>query len=400
MSKQQSRQPGWVPKSRKLMNAAISATLMSALSVTSALAVEPLQSVGEGEGQLDFLAWPGVLERGETKPEFDWITPFEKATGCQVNVKLATTSDEMVSLMNQGTFDLVTASGDASLRLVATGKLQPLNLKLLPNFKNVDARLKTSYWHTVNGVTYGTPYMWGPNVLGYNADVFKEAPKSWNVVFEEQTFPDGKSNKGRVSAYAGPIYIADAALYLKSARPELGIKDPYELNETQYAEVISLLKKQRELVGRYWSDGMAQAEDFKNEGLAAAPSWTYQVMLLQSDGKPFASVVPQEGATGWADTLMLHAQAKHPNCAYKYMDYSLTAKVQGDIAAWFRSLPTVPEGCQATELMPADGCKKYGWDDFDKIAFWRTPTTECPSQGDKCVPYSQWVKDYLEIMGQ
>ena len=47
---------------------------------------------------------------------YDWVTGFEKETGCKVNVKTAATSDEMVTLMNQGGFDLVTASGDASLR--------------------------------------------------------------------------------------------------------------------------------------------------------------------------------------------------------------------------------------------------------------------------------------------
>jgi putative spermidine/putrescine transport system substrate-binding protein len=384
----------------KHFSAALSLVMAATLTVAPAVAQELIKSIGEGEGQLDVLAWPGVLERGETDPRFDWVTPFEKATGCKLNVKLATTSDEMVALMNRGTFDLVTASGDASLRLVATGKLQPLNLDLIPNFELVDERMKAASWHTVDGVTYGTPYMWGPNVLGYNTEVFKEPPTSWGVVFKEQIYPDGKSNKGRVSAYAGPIYIADAALYLMQAKPELGIKDPYELNEAQYAEVIALLKEQRTLVGRYWSDGMAQAEDYKNEGLAASQSWTYQIRALQGEGKPFSSTVPKEGATGWADTLMMHINAPHPNCTYKFLDHSLTAKVQGDIAAWYRSLPTVPAACKGHDLLPDDGCVKQGWNDFDKIALWRTPTAKCASQNDACVPYSRWVKDYLAIMGQ
>ena len=89
------------------------------------------------------------------------------------------------------------------------------------------------------------PYQWGPNVLMYNTEVFKEAPKSWSVVFEEQNLPDGKSNKGRVQAYDGAIYIADAALYLMKHKPELGIKDPYELNEDQYKAALDLLRKQQ-----------------------------------------------------------------------------------------------------------------------------------------------------------
>ena len=65
------------------------------------------------EGEVDIVAWPGYIERGETDKAYDWVTQFEKDTGCKVNVKTAGTSDEMVSLMTQGGYDLVTASGDA-----------------------------------------------------------------------------------------------------------------------------------------------------------------------------------------------------------------------------------------------------------------------------------------------
>ncbi|MGH8514621.1 MAG: extracellular solute-binding protein, partial [Gammaproteobacteria bacterium] len=207
----------------------IVALLAAASFPMSALAQDMMTEVGDGEGALGIVAWAGYIERGETDKAYDWVTEFETKTGCKVNVKTAGTSDEMVALMNEGGFDLVTASGDASLRLVAGKKVQPVNIDLVPSWKTVDDRLKDAPWHTVDGVHYGVPFQWGPNVLAYNTDVFKEAPKSWSVVFEEQNLPDGKSNKGRVEAYYGPIYIADAALYLMTNKPELGIQDPYAL---------------------------------------------------------------------------------------------------------------------------------------------------------------------------
>ena len=197
--------------------------------------------VGKGEGQVDIVAWPGYIERGDSDKNYDWVTDFEKKTGCKVNVKTAGTSDEMVALMNEGGFDLVTASGDASLRLVAGKRVQEINPALIPSWKTLDERLQNAPWHTVDGKHYGVPYQWGPNVLMYNTNVFKDAPKSWSVVFEEQTLPDGKSNKGRVQAYDGAIYIADAALYLMAKKPELGIKDPYELNEDQYKAALDVV---------------------------------------------------------------------------------------------------------------------------------------------------------------
>jgi putative spermidine/putrescine transport system substrate-binding protein len=205
--------------------------LMGTTTLALALAAGPVAAqvtaLGEPEGQVNIVAWAGYIERGETMKEFDWVTKFEEASGCKVNVKTANTSDEMVALMNEGGFDLVTASGDASLRLIAGKRVQPINTDLIPSWNAVDDRLKDAPWHTVGGVHYGVPYMWGPNVLMYNTNVFKEPPTSWNVVFEEMTLPDGKSNKGRVQAYDGPIHIADAAQYLMFHKPELGITSPY-----------------------------------------------------------------------------------------------------------------------------------------------------------------------------
>ncbi|HGA2318896.1 TPA: putative ABC transporter substrate-binding protein YdcS [Pseudomonas putida] len=353
------------------------------------------KAVGAGEGQLDIVAWPGYIERGESDKAYDWVTGFEKETGCKVSVKTAATSDEMVSLMTKGGYDLVTASGDASLRLIVGKRVQPINTALIPNWKHIDPRLQNGGWYVVDKQVYGTPYQWGPNVLLYNTTTFKQAPTSWSVVFEPQDLPDGKPNKGRVQAYDGPIYIADAALYLKSAKPELGIKDPYELNEAQYKAVLELLRQQQPLIHRYWHDATVQMSDVKNEGVVASSSWGYMVNGLKAENQPVASTIPKEGATGWADTTMLHSEAKHPNCAYKWMDWSLQPKVQGDVAAWFGSLPAVPDACTHSELLGAEGCKTNGWDNFDKIAFWKTPQ----AQGGKFVPYSRWTQDYIAIMG-
>ena len=364
-----------------------------------AIAQEMLQSLGAGEGEVSIVAWPGYIERGDTEG-WDWVTDFEAASGCKVSVKTAATSDEMVALMNAGGFDLVTASGDASLRLVAGKKVQPINTALIPSWGTLDERLKDGAWYTVGGVHYGTPYQWGPNVLMYNTETFKEAPTSWNVVFEKMDLPDGKSNEGRVQAYDGAIYIADAALYLKTAKPELGIKDPYELNETQYAAALELLKAQRALVGRYWHDAAVQVDDFTSEGVVASSSWPYQVNTLQAAEQPIASIIPKEGATGWADTTMLATGSKHPNCAYMWMEHSLAPKVQGDVASRFGSVPVVPAACKGNELLTDEGCALNGFDNFDKIAFWKTPTSQCASEADQCVPYSRWASDFIGVMGQ
>ncbi len=376
-----------------------SSTALALAFATSGQALAQVKEIGAGEGQLNIIAWAGYIERGESDKAYDWVTDFEKATSCKVNVKTAATSDEMVSLMNEGGFDLVTASGDASLRLIAGKRVQPINTDLIKSWSSVDDRLKDAPWFTVDKVHYGVPYQWGPNVLMYNTAVFKEAPKSWNVVFEEMNLPDGKPNKGRVQAYDGPIHVADAANYLMAHKPELGIKDPYELNEDQYKAAMDVLRTQRTLVGRYWHDAAIQIDDFQNEGVAASGSWPYQVNALVAAKQPIASTIPEEGVTGWADTTMMEADAANPNCAYMWLEHSLSPKVQGDVSAWFGSLPAVPAGCKGNALLTDEGCATNGYENFDKIKFWKTPVTKCATQNDACVPYYRWVSDYIGVIG-
>ena len=380
----------------KLMSSMLTTTFFVA---TVASAADMKESVGQGEGAVDIVAWPGYIERGETDKNYDWVTGFEKATGCEVRVKTANTSDEMVALMNEGGFDLVTASGDASLRIIYGDRVQPINTDLIPSWDTVDDRLKEAPWHTVDGVHYGVPYQWGANVLMYNTEVFgDQPPTSWKVVFEEMTLPDGKSNKGRVQAFDGPIYIADAALYLKKHQPELGIEDPYELTQEQYSAALDLLRQQRQIVGRYWHDAFVQIDDFTNEGVVASSAWPFQANILKAQGEPVATLIPEEGATGWADTTMMHVDAPHPNCAYKWMEHSLNTKLQGDLASWFGSVPVVLAACEDNELLGENGCQTNGLDNFEKISFWRTPVSAC-GDGKQCVPYYRWVTDYIAILG-
>ncbi len=354
---------------------------------------------GDLEGAVNIVAWAGYIEDGTTDPAYDWVTAFETETGCEVTVTTAGTSDEMVSLMTgSDEYDLVTASGDASNRLIAGGTVVPVDLSRIPSYATVDERLKDAPWYTVGTDHYGVPYQWGSNVLMYNTETFPEPPTSWSVVFEPTDLPDGEANEGRVQAYDGPIYIADAALYLMATQPDLGITDPYALNQEQFDAAIALLTAQRELVSRYWHDVTVQIDDFTNEGIVASSSWPYQVNTLVAAGAPIASTVPEEGATGWADTTMLSAKAPHPNCAYAWMEWSLNPKVQGDVAAWFGSAPAVPDGCTGSELLGPDGCATNGFDNFDQIHFWKTPQADCFGAGTDCVPYSTWTEEYQAVM--
>jgi putative spermidine/putrescine transport system substrate-binding protein len=360
-------------------------------------------AIGPGEGAVSIVTWAGYVERGATDKSYDWVTGFEKQTGCQVSVKTAATSDEMVALMNEGGFDLVTASGDASLRLVSGGRVQEIAIGLVPSYSAVDKRLQDAPWHTVNGKHYGVPYQWGSNVLLYNTKVFKEAPTSWEVVFREMKLPDGKSNKGRVQAFDGPIHIADAANYLMAHKPDLGIKDPYELNEKQLAAAVELLKKQRPLIKKYWALASDEVELFKNGDAVIGAAWPYQTITLKAAGAKVEDLIPAEGATGWADSWMLSAKSKHPNCAYKFMEYVSTPKVQAAQALFFGETPANLKACVAMDAAEAGSCAKYHLSEagtyIKKIKFWKTPQATCSDGSKTCTGYNVWQQKWQEIKG-
>ena len=139
-------------------------------------------SIGKGEGQLNLIAWEGY-----TQPQ--WVKPFTKATGCKVNAKYAGSSDEMVTLMRQGggsQYDMVSASGDASLRLIYGKDVQPVNVKLIPDFKNFIPALKSPPHNTIGGVHYGVSLQWGPNTLLYNTKKVTPAPTSWSALYSKK----------------------------------------------------------------------------------------------------------------------------------------------------------------------------------------------------------------------
>jgi putative spermidine/putrescine transport system substrate-binding protein len=355
-----------------------------------------LSQVGEGEGQVNLIAWAGYVEDGSTDPKVDWVSDFEKETGCKVNVKVGNTSDEMVTLMRAGGYDGVSASGDATLRLIAGGDVAPVNTELIANYADVFQGLKEQPWNSVDGQAYGVPHGRGANLLMWRTDKVKEALDSWGAVFDPSS-----PYQGKVTAYDNPIYIADAALYLKATKPELKIDDPYELDDAQFEAAVDLLKQQREIVGEYWSDYTKEQAAFTSGDSVVGTTWQVIANLLEADKVPIRTTLPKEGATGWSDTWMISSKAEHPNCMYRWMDHIISPKANAAVAEWFGEAPANEKSCQ--ETAEPKHCDIFHADDedyFSKVAYWTTPRKECgDDRGAVCKDYSEWVQAWTEIKG-
>jgi spermidine/putrescine-binding protein len=348
--------------------------------------------LGEMEGAVSLLAWPGYVEDGSNDPAVDWVSAFEEDTGCQVTVKTFGTSDEALNLMKSGEYDVVSASGDASLRLVAAGDVAPVNTDLLENYDGVFDFLKMQSWNSVDGVAYGMPHGYGANLLMYNTDVFPDGLDTWAAVFD-----DAGANSGKVTAYDSPIYIADAAVYLMATQPDLGIENPYALDETQLAAAVDLLKAQREHIGEYWSDYLIEIQAFETGDSVVGTTW--QVIQNSITTGNTEVVLPKEGTTGWSDTWMISSQAEHPNCAYAWLDYIASPEANAQATGYFGEAPSSEAACDFRE-----DCEAYHAGDADyasQIWYWSTPIADClDGRTDvECTDYAQWTTAWQEIKG-
>ncbi len=365
-------------------------------STTGGSSDEALQKVGKGEGEVSLISWAGYVEPG-------WSKPFEQKTGCKVNNKEAGTSDEMVELMKTGQYDGVSASGNATARLVAAGLVAPVNTDLVPNYKTVFADLKDQPYNTFDGVNYGIPHGRGANLLMWNGNDVKPAPDSWNVTMDPEV---AAKYKGKISQYDDPMSIAEAAVYLKFHEPDLGIENPYELNEDQFNAAVDLLKEQQPNVGEYWSEAAKQISGFANGDNTVGTTWQYQYFALKEEGVPVEAspasqgFLPKEGATGWSDTWMIAKDAKHPNCMYEWMNWIIEPKVNAEVAEWFGEAPAQELACKETENK--NFCAEYHAEEpqfWERVYYWETPLADCGNGEEDCMDYNDWVKAWTTIKG-
>jgi len=361
--------------------------------LTAPEAGKPVPStVGKTEGHLNLIAWEGYAQ-----PQ--WVKPYQQATGCQVSVKYAGSSSEMVSLMASGgggQYDLVSASGDADLRLIYGGDVRPININLIPSWKDFHGFLQSPPFNTIGGKHYGVSYEFGPNVLLYSTKTFPSAPTSWSVLYNSKY-------SGQITVPDNPIQIADAALYLSKTQPSLGITDPYELTQSQFNAAVGLLKQEHPLVKKYWALASQEISLFQSGTTVVGAAWPYQTNTLAAAGAKVADTIPSQGATGWADTWMLATNAPHPNCAYKWMQWVTTPKVQAQEADYFGETPANKLACPIMDSIQKGSCADYHANApesyYQTIKFWKTPLAQCGNGKSDCVPFQQWVTAWTQITG-
>jgi putative spermidine/putrescine transport system substrate-binding protein len=359
----------------------------------------PINEIGDGEGELNLVIWAGYAERGETDAAYDWVTPFEEETGCIVNTTNMTDSNNGVSLIQSGEYDGISASGDATSRLIASDLVAPINTDIFENYDAVFDDLKDLPHNTVDGVNYGVPHGRGPNLLAWNTEAVTDAPTSWAPIWE-----DGSQYAGKISIYDSSIFIADAALHLMATQSDLGIEDPYQLTQEQFDAAVALLQELDANDPLYWSDFNDQISSYASGDVVVGTTWPYQVNLLQAESEPIEATLPAEGATGWSDTWMMYAEAERHICMRMWMDHMMSPEANAQATVWFGEAATSEAACEAAEALAEGHCAAQHADDaayWDKVWYWSTPQEDCADDDPDttCVTQEDWVDAWTSIRG-
>jgi putative spermidine/putrescine transport system substrate-binding protein len=360
---------------------------------------EVFDDVGDSEGELSLLAFAGYVEDGTSDPEFDWVIPFQEATGCAVRVRYVDSGEEIVRLLarEDSEYDGATVPGDAAGELIAMRLVAAVEPELFPAWEQIlpSLRDERARHYIVDGDVYGVPALYGPNLLMFDTEIVDTRPTSWDVVFEPDTpYPD------RIAMLDSPMAIADAATYLAASRPELGIEDPYALTREQLDAATALLDEQEPRVGLYWSLIADSVDAFREGEVVVGTAWPIALSVLGLDGLPVGAVDPVEGLTGWADTWMIAVDAPHPNCMLQWMRWTLRPEVQAQTALWYGGAPSNAQACarirdelgEFADLADTLRFGRCGDEEFlDSLALWRMPTVDCgDARGRVCTGLPAW----------
>src|SRR5918999_4230124 len=352
--------------------------------------VRVAQTIGQGEGALTLVAWPGYAEKGSSDPRVNWVTPFEERTKCRVSVKYPETAEEMTELLSDSSrrYDGVSAPPEVAGRLIAGRQVAPVNPELIDAHKDLQPRLRALLKR--DGKVMGVPFVWGINQLMYDPAAVRPAPTSWAALFDPA---QAKKYRGRLVVRDTPLTIGDAALYLKSAKRSLEIDDPYELTREQLDAATKLLTEQRPNVVKYWRHPSDAVDAFATGDAVLGEVWPYHVDVLTRAGRSVAGATPKEGVTGWADSWMIGARAEHPNCMYQWLNWITSPDIQQQVAEWDGVAPANPRACSRDRLK-AGFCTAY----HDRVTFAKTPMRACGDGSDDCTDYTDWMRAWTAAL--
>ena len=351
--------------------------------------LEEIQANAKEEGEVNIVLWPGYADV--------WSDEFAAATGCKVNTKDAGTGDDMISLIQSGEYDGVSASGQHERAADGRGRRgagQHRAAAELRRHRRTASRTSRTTPSTASRTAHRT-----------------DAGRTCSMFRTDECHPGAGQLVGRLGRRTRRTRAScrsttttsssrTPALYLKATQPDLGIENPYQLTQEQFDAAVALMKKLAPNVGEWWADYAKQIQSFANKDSVVGTTWPLQVQLLKADKQPVEGIKPKEGTTGWSDTWMIASKAANPNCMYLWMDHMMAPKTQATVAEGFGEAPVNLKACELTKN--PDHCTEFHADDeswWEDVYYWDTPTADCGGEGGTCMTQQDWRNAWTEIRG-
>jgi spermidine/putrescine-binding protein len=308
---------------------------------------------------LNILCWEGYADAKFTKP-------FEEMTGATVKGTYFASSDELIAKLSAGggaVYDIVTPSPDMAQALVEQNLVQPIDLKKITHYDSLASQLRAMQDVVKDGATYGVPFTWGPDYLVYNADVIKETPTSWNIMWDPKY-------KGKVALWDDISSIYLAGILNGDTKTDKGAI--YNMTDAQLAAAKKKLMALKPQVRKFWTSAGELNDLMKNKEAIIAVGWPLTPATLKKEGMNIKGIIPSEGATGWIDRLMITKATANKDLAEMFIDYitkaeniAKVADVTGySVANNGAARYLTPDQLEMTQM---NNTQYY----FDKLNFWQ-----------------------------
>jgi spermidine/putrescine transport system substrate-binding protein len=241
----------------------------------------------------------------------DLLREFEGQHHVKVIVDTFSSNEELLAKLQSGAtgYD-VTVPSDFMVSIMAKqGLLADLDLGQIPNAKLLAERFQRIPADPDH--RYSVPYLWGTVGIGYDSDRITPAPESWNVLWDPRY-------KGRISMLNDQREVFGAAL--RATGHSINARDPTAIEEAK-AKLIS----QKPLVKTYTSDRYDQM--LVSGEVALAHGWGGAVARAMVERPSIGYVIPKEGASIWADCLVVLKSSRQKDLAMIFINYLLDARV-------------------------------------------------------------------------
>lgn len=251
-------------------------------------------------GELNILNWGEYIDE-------ELITLFEQETGVKVIYNELTSNEEMLIKLrsSDSPYDLCFPSDYIIEQMIREDMLQPLDMSLIPNAKNIDPKMMEITNNFDPGNKYSIPYMWGTVGILYNTTMVDEEVDSWGILWDEK--------------YAGQVYMYD------SLRDTIGITLKYlgyDLNTRNEAEVQEAAEKliaQAPIRKGWGTDDLRST--MVNGKAAMCVIYSGDAFTCIDECEDLEYIVPKEGSNVWFDNVIIPKTAKNIKAAHAFINF-------------------------------------------------------------------------------